>query len=69
MTVIEHNPTHPQADEYRILAEKIQNNTNLVIPTPITMDELEALLVDFGLLGGEEEYQKVIEADKAAATV
>ncbi len=65
MTVIEHNPTHPQADEYRTLANKIEANTNLVIPTPITMDELEELLVDFGLLGGEEEYQKVLEADKA----
>ena len=65
MTVIEYTPDHPQADEYRQLAKKIQENKNLVIPTPITMDELEQLLVDFGILGGEEEYQKVVEADKA----
>jgi nitrogenase iron protein NifH len=67
MTVIEYAPDHPQADEYRTLARKIENNTNLVIPTPISMDELEQLLVDFGIMGGEEEYQKAIEADKAAA--
>jgi nitrogenase iron protein NifH len=68
MTVIEFSPDHPQADEYRQLAEKIQNNKNLVIPTPITMDELEELLVDFGILGGEEEYKKAVEADQSKET-
>ncbi|MEM9540525.1 MAG: nitrogenase iron protein [Cyanobacteria bacterium P01_E01_bin.42] len=67
MTVIEYSPDHPQADEYRQLANKIANNKNLVIPTPITMDELEELLVDFGILGGEDEYTKAVEADKAKA--
>jgi nitrogenase iron protein NifH len=66
MTVIEYSPDHPQADEYRQLANKIENNTNLVIPTPISMEELETLLVDFGILGGEEEYKKAIEADQTA---
>lgn len=65
MTVIEYSPNHPQADEYRQLAEKIQNNKDLVIPTPITMDELEQLLVDFGILGGEDEYEKAVAEDKA----
>jgi len=68
MTVIEYSPDHPQADEYRQLAHKIQNNKNLVIPTPITMDELEELLVDFGILGGEEEYQKVVQSDQSKET-
>lgn len=63
MTVIEYSPDHPQADEYRALANKIENNTNLVIPTPISMEELETLLVDFGILGGEEEYQKALQSD------
>ncbi len=67
MTVIEYSPDHPQADEYRALARKIENNTNLVIPTPISMDELEQLLIDFGLLGGEEEYQKAIATLPTAA--
>ncbi|WP_371265304.1 nitrogenase iron protein [Pleurocapsa sp. PCC 7327] len=66
-TVIEYSPDHKQADEYRALAKKIEQNTNLVIPTPIEMEELENLLIEFGLLGGEEEYQKALEADKAKA--
>jgi nitrogenase iron protein len=55
MTVIEYDPTHKQADEYRALANKIINNKNLVIPTPITMDELEELLMEFGILDEEDE--------------
>ena len=50
MTVIEFDPTHKQADEYRALANKIVNNKKFVIPTPITMDELEALLMEFGIM-------------------
>jgi nitrogenase iron protein NifH len=70
MTVIEYSPNHPQADEYRQLAQKIQDNKNLVIPTPITMDELEELLVDFGILGGDAEYEKAVQEDqKVTATV
>ena len=67
MTVIEYEPDHPQAAEYRTLARKIENNTNLVIPTPISMDELEELLVQYGFMDSDAEYQKALEADKAAA--
>jgi len=66
MTVIEYAPDSKQAEEYRTLARKIENNSNLVVPTPISMDELEELLVEFGLLGGEDEYEKIIAADKEA---
>lgn len=72
MTVIEYSTDHPQANEYRALAKKIDENDKLVIPTPISMDELEDLLIQFGLLGGEEEYQKALDADKqrkAAAAI
>ncbi|MGV2830936.1 nitrogenase iron protein [Myxosarcina sp. GI1(2024)] len=69
MTVIEYEPDHPQANEYRALAEKISNNKDLVIPTPISMDELEELLVEFGFMDSDAEYQKALEADKAAAKV
>lgn len=48
-TVIEHNPEHPQADEYRALATKIDKNEMFVVPTPIEIDELEGLLIEFGL--------------------
>jgi len=54
MTVIEYDPTAKQADEYRALASKVINNTNLNIPTPITMDELEELLMEFGIMDEED---------------
>jgi nitrogenase iron protein NifH len=54
MTVIEFDPTHKQADEYRQLAKKIVDNKNFVIPTPITMDELEELLMEFGIMEAED---------------
>jgi nitrogenase iron protein NifH len=65
MTVIEYDPTHKQADEYRALAKKIVENKKFVIPTPITMDELEALLMEFGIMQAEDESiigKKAVEA-------
>jgi len=55
MTVIEYEPAAKQAQEYRDLATKIVNNKNLVIPTPITMDELEDLLMKFGVMEEVDE--------------
>ena len=55
MTVIEYDPGSKQAQEYRDLANKIIENTKLVIPTPITMDELEDLLMEFGIMEEEDE--------------
>ncbi len=55
MTVIEFDPTSKQAGEYRALAEKIVNNKKFVIPTPIEMEELETLLMEFGLMDVEDE--------------
>jgi nitrogenase iron protein NifH len=48
-TVIEYDPTHPQAEEYRTLAKKIEANEMMVIPKPITTDVLEKLLIEYGL--------------------
>jgi nitrogenase iron protein NifH len=53
-TVLQYSPEHSQADEYRQLAKKIAENKNLVIPTPMAMDELEALLMEFGIMEQEE---------------
>lgn len=64
MTVIEYEPAAKQADEYRALANKIINNKNLIIPTPITMDELEELLMEFGIM---EEVDESIVGKTAAA--
>ncbi|AWI78065.1 nitrogenase iron protein [Parazoarcus communis] len=72
MTVIEYDPTHKQADEYRALARKIVDNTKFVIPTPITMDELEELLMEFGIMEVENtaiigKTAAELAADAAAA--
>lgn len=42
-TVIDYNPTHPQADEYRQLARKIEENKLLVVPKPLEIDQFPAL--------------------------
>lgn len=68
MTVIEYDPTAKQADEYRELAQKIIANDKLVIPEPCTMDELEDLLMDFGILNeDDEELVGKTAASEAAA--
>ena len=48
-TVIDYDPTHPQADEYRALAKKIDENKMFVIPKPLDMNRLEKMLIDFGI--------------------
>jgi nitrogenase iron protein NifH len=49
-SVVEFDEECNQANEYKILAEKIINNNNFVIPEPMTMDELEDLVVKYGLI-------------------
>ncbi|MDR0871217.1 MAG: hypothetical protein LBN39_10540, partial [Planctomycetaceae bacterium] len=48
-TVIDYDPTAAQADEYRKLASAISNNQKFVIPNPLEIQELEALLMEFGI--------------------
>nr|WP_321457600.1 nitrogenase iron protein [uncultured Cohaesibacter sp.] len=55
MTVIEYDPTAKQAQEYRDLAQKIIDNDKFVIPQPISMDDLEELLMEFGVMEPEDE--------------
>jgi nitrogenase iron protein NifH len=50
-TVIEFDPAHSQADEYRALAQKIEKNEMQVIPKPMHTDQLEKLLIEHGLAG------------------
>ena len=67
-TVIEYAPDSKQADEYRQLANKIHNNSgNGVIPTPITMEELEDMLMDFGIMKTEEQALAELQEKEAAA--
>ena len=49
-TVIDYSPGEPQADEYRILARKIDGNEMLVIPKPMKIDELEEILMEHGMM-------------------
>lgn len=55
MTVIEYNPEANQANEYRALAQKMIDNKKFVIPTPLEMEDLEDLLMEFGLMEIEDE--------------
>lgn len=66
MTVNEYAPDSNQGLEYRTLAQKIISNTNLTVPTPIEMDELEDLLIEFGILESEENAAKLISQADAA---
>ena len=49
-TVIDFSPEHNQANEYRALAQKIDANEMKVIPKPLKIDELESLLIEFGIV-------------------
>ena len=56
MTVLEYAPEHKQANEYRELARKIHANAGKgTIPTPITMDELEDMLMEHGIMDRPDE--------------
>ncbi|WP_035063892.1 nitrogenase iron protein [Nitratidesulfovibrio termitidis] len=48
-TVTEYDDAENQALEYSILGQKIIENTNFVIPKPLTMDELEAMVIKYGI--------------------
>nr|WP_319516620.1 nitrogenase iron protein [uncultured Cohaesibacter sp.] len=67
MTVIEYDPKAKQAQEYRDLAQKIIDNDRFVIPEPISMDDLEDLLMEFGIMEVEDESIVGKAADSAVA--
>lgn len=48
-TVIAYDPAAGQADEYRSLAKAIDGNDMFVIPKPLTTDELEAIIIKYGI--------------------
>ncbi len=66
-TVIEYAPDSKQANEYRTLARKIHENSGQgTIPTPVSMDELEQMLLDFGIMKTEEQALAELQAKEAA---
>ena len=48
--MIEYKPEFTQAWEYRKLAEAIEENDTFTIPTPMTQDKLEEILLNYGLM-------------------
>ena len=48
-TVIDWDPECSQADEYRALAKAIDANEKFVVPTPLEIEQLEELLIKFGM--------------------
>jgi len=68
MTVVEYNSGCQQAQEYRTLAQKIHNNAGKgVIPTPITMEELEDILMEHGIMDNVDESMVGKKAAESAA--
>lgn len=66
-TVIQYAPDSKQAEEYRTLAKKIHDNSGQgTIPTPVSMDELEQMLLDFGIMKTEEQQLAELQAKEAA---
>ena len=55
-TVIDYKPDAHQADEYRELAKKIEENKLFVIPKPMTQERLEEILMEFGLMDIADDY-------------
>ena len=49
-TVIEFDPACAQAEEYRSLAKKIEDNDMFIIPEPLSQDRLEDLLMEHCLM-------------------
>ncbi len=67
-TVLQYAPDSKQADEYRALAQKIHANSGQgTVPAPITMEELEDMLLDFGIMKTEEQALAELQAKEAAA--
>ncbi|MCR5613387.1 nitrogenase iron protein [Treponema sp.] len=58
-TVIEYKPDSAQAQEYRNLAEAVINNQNFTIPTPMTQERLEQILLEYGLMDALEDDYKI----------
>jgi len=56
-TVIEYKPDSAQAQEYRNLAEAVINNQTFTIPTPMTQERLEEILLEYGLMDMADDYK------------
>jgi nitrogenase iron protein NifH len=56
-TVIEYKPDSNQAQEYRNLAQAVIDNKDFVIPTPMTQERLEQILMEYGMMDTADDYK------------
>ena len=56
-TVIEYRPESNQAQEYRNLAQAVIENKDFVIPTPMTQERLEEILLEYGMMELADDYK------------
>ena len=56
-TVIEYKPNSGQAPEYRNLAQAVIENDSFVIPTPMTQERLEEILMEYGFMETSDDYK------------
>jgi nitrogenase iron protein NifH len=50
LAIIEYDAKSTQAQEYRNLAEAIDNNEMFAIPKPMEQERLEEILLEYGLM-------------------
>ncbi|MCD7749732.1 MAG: nitrogenase reductase, partial [Oscillospiraceae bacterium] len=58
-TVIQYQPSSRQAEEYRQLAQRIEENTSFAIPTPMSQERLEEILLKYGMLEGYKDGESI----------
>lgn len=56
-TVIQYKPESNQAQEYRSLAQAVIDNTNFVIPTPMSKERLEEILMKYEMMDMAYDYK------------
>jgi nitrogenase iron protein NifH len=58
-TVIQYAPDSNQAQEYRNLAQAVIDNQDFTIPTPMTQERLEEILLEYGMLDALQDDYKI----------
>ncbi|MBQ5533831.1 MAG: nitrogenase iron protein [Lachnospiraceae bacterium] len=58
-TVIQYAPDSNQAQEYRNLAQAVIDNQDFTIPTPMTQERLEEILLEYGMLDALKDDYKI----------
>jgi nitrogenase iron protein NifH len=58
-TVLQYEPNSRQADEYRALAQTIDDNKRFTIPKPMTQERLEEILLEYGLMDSVKDDYRI----------